>query len=101
MIVSEEQVRNVLIMQRELKAENKRASVAPVKGELSKLPSRTQEINIVKASLSDAPEIRTERVAAIKDHIAQGNYQPTGTRIASKMVNRSLVDSALVQINLK
>lgn len=101
MIVSEEQVRNVLIMHRELKAENKRASIAPTKGELPKLSSHAQEVTIVKVSLSNAPDIREERVAAIKDDIAQGSYQPTSNRIASKMVNRSLVDSALGWVNFK
>ncbi len=101
MIVSEEQVRNVLKIQHDLKSENRRASKAPAKDKLPKLSSHAQEMNIIKVSLSDAPEIRMERVAELKDNIAQGNYQPTGTRIASKMVNRSLVDSALVQANLK
>lgn len=101
MIVSEEQVRNVLKIHRELKAENKRAAKTPIKGNLPMLSSRAQEMKIVKVTLSDTPEIRTERVAALKNNIAQGNYQPTSNHIASKMVNRSLVDSALVQVNLK
>lgn len=102
MIVSEEQVRNVLKMRRELKTENKRATKTPdSKGELSKLSSHTRVIKLVKSSLSEATEVRKKRVAALKEHIAKGKYQPTGTHIASKMVNRSLVDSTMVQVNFK
>jgi flagellar biosynthesis anti-sigma factor FlgM len=102
MIVSEEQVRNVLKMQRQLKVENIQASKTPRnKTELPKLSSHTPEVNLVKMSLFNAPEIRNEKVAKLKEHIAQGKYHPTGTHIASKMVNRSLVDSTLALVNFK
>lgn len=99
MIVSEEQVQNVLKIQRELKAENIQASKTPLnKTELSKIAS---QLKLVKGSLSGAPEVRRERVSAIKDTITQGKYQPASSHIASKMVNRSLVDSTLVRVNFK
>ncbi len=102
MIVSEDQVRNVLKIHSESKTEIKHAAKAPkAKGDLSRLSSHAQAIKLVKLSLSESPEVRKERVTALKDHIAQGKYQPAPTHIASKMVNRSLVDSALVQVNFK
>lgn len=101
MIVSEEQVRNVLKMQRQLIIENKQASRKPKdQTELSNLSTLVPEINLVKMSLSNTPEVRNEKVAKLKENITQGKYQPTGSRIASKMVNRSLVDSALT-LNFK
>ncbi|MGE5607250.1 MAG: flagellar biosynthesis anti-sigma factor FlgM [Bacteroidota bacterium] len=100
MIVSEEQVRNVLKIHYQLQAENKNASRKP-KAEtvLPDLSSRNQEIKFVKVSLADSSDIRKERVAALKDNIAKGKYQPTAIHIASKMVNRSLVDNTLVKVN--
>ncbi len=102
MIVSEEQVQNVLLMQHQLKAENRQASKTPeTKAELPRLSAHTSEVNLVKTSLLNAPEVRKEKVATLKDHIAQGKYQPNPTHIASKMVNRSLVDNALVRVNFE
>mgnify|MGYP000899672162 FL=1 len=100
MIVSEEQVRNVLKIHYQLRAENKIASQQPkTKTELPNPSSRNREVKFVKVSLSDSSDIRKERVAALKDYIAQGKYQPTAIHIASKMVNRSLVDNTLVQVD--
>ncbi|NLW48677.1 MAG: flagellar biosynthesis anti-sigma factor FlgM [Firmicutes bacterium] len=102
MIVSEEQVRNVLKMQGQLKIENVRASKIPRnKAELPKLSPHAPEVKLVKMSLFNAPEIRNEKVAKLKENINQGTYQPTGAHIASKMVNRSLVDSTLASVNFK
>jgi flagellar biosynthesis anti-sigma factor FlgM len=102
MIVSDEQVRNVLMMQRQLKIENKQASRTPKdQAELPNFSSPVPEINLVKRSLSNTPEVRNEKVAKLKEHITQGKYQPTCSHIASKMVNRSLVDSTLTMVNFK
>lgn len=100
MIVSEEQVRNVLKIHYQLQAENKNASREPKdKTEFPNLSSCSREINFIKGSLADTSDIRKDRVAALKDNIAQGRYQPTAIHIASKMVNRSLVDNTLVKVN--
>lgn len=100
MIVSEEQVRNVLLLQRQMKIENKHASKTPAtKAALPKLSSHVQEVNLVKASLSNSPEVRNERIAKLKEHINQGKYQPACAHIASKMVNRILVDNALIRVD--
>lgn len=102
MIVSEEQVRNVLKIHYQLQAENKNASRKPdAKTDLPKPSPRAQDLKFVKVSLSDNSDIRKERVAALKDNIVQGKYQPTAIHIASKMVNRSLVDSTLVKVNFR
>lgn len=101
MIVSEEQVRNVLKMQRDLKAENQLAAkTCNNKARLSTLSS-AQDLKLINVSLAEAPEVREEKVALIKDYIKQGKYQPASTHIASKMVNRSLVDSAMVKIDFE
>lgn len=100
MIVSEEEARNVLKIHCQLQAENKNASRKPeAKTELPNLAAITREINFIKGSLADTPNIRKERVATLKDNIAQGRYQPTAIHIASKMINRSLVDNTLVKVN--
>lgn len=101
MIVSEEQVQNVLKMQRDLKVENRHA--AKTCNNRTKLPiiSSAQDLNLASASLAKAPEVREEKVAIIKDYIKQGKYQPAATHIASKMVNRSLVDNTLIKTNFE
>lgn len=100
MIVSEEQVRNVLKMHHQLQAENRPAAKMPeTNTELSNLSTHTQEISSIMLSLSKTSDVRKERVAALKSNIIQGKYQPTAVHIASKMVNRSLVDNTLVQVN--
>ena len=96
MIVSEEQVRNVLKMHHQLLTENKQASRMPeANTKLSDLSFHTQEIKSIKSSLSNTSDVRKDRVAALKNNITQGKYQPTAIHIASKMVNRSLVDNTL------
>lgn len=100
MIVSEEQVRNVLKIHHQLQAENRNASRMPeANTKPSNLSSHTQDISSIKLSLSKTADVRKERVAALKSNIMQGKYRPTAIHIASKMVNRSLVDNTLVQVN--
>lgn len=99
MIVSEDQVRNVLKLQQLLQAGIKQApQIGETEPKFANLSPDTKRI--INVSLSDTSDIiRKERVAAIKTSIAQGKYQPTAIHIASKMVNRSLVDNTLVQFN--
>ncbi len=56
------------------------------------LSQRGQEVQKAKQALANAPEVRPEKVAALRRMVAQGTYHPPGRQVAEKMLGRSLVD---------
>lgn len=51
------------------------------------LSQSSRQLEALKASLKDTPEINEARVAYFKSEIAQGNYQINSSNIAKKMLN--------------
>jgi negative regulator of flagellin synthesis FlgM len=56
------------------------------------LSAKAQEIQRVKRILDEVPEIREEKVQALKSQIANGTYPVDPDRIAEKMVGEALID---------
>ncbi len=100
MIISEEQIGNILKIQTGL---NIKKGYSQTKSNTKSIEpsSRSAELKLVKSVLLESPEIRQERIALIKENIAQGDYRLTARTIASKMITRSLADSTLNDHNLK
>lgn len=65
------------------KVEKKQPSgLVPDKIEIS---SEAKEVQAAMSALKQLPEIREEKVAAIKKQIQEGTYKPTSAQIVEKM----------------
>lgn len=62
------------------------------KGDGVELSREAQEVLTLKERISQAPEVRQERVAALKRQIEAGTYRPAGRDIAAKMLKARLFD---------
>ena len=94
MIISNSQVQTVL--KANYTNYQKRAQVfekAPLnKADVLVLSNRAKELGIAKEQVLKSPEVRADRINELKKLIQDGNYNVSGTEIAQKMINRSLVD---------
>lgn len=53
-----------------------------------------QELEKARELLNAMPDVRAEKIAAIKPLVEQGSYQVSGKKTARKIVNQSLRESA-------
>lgn len=51
-----------------------------------KLSDQAQQMKSIEARLKDLPEVDSERVAQLKQAIADGSYKPDSSRIADKLL---------------
>lgn len=56
------------------------------------LSTKARDIQQIKTQLADTPDIREDKVRALRAEIEQGTYRVGGDQIAEKMVGESLVD---------
>ena len=56
------------------------------------LSSEARELSALRARLAQIPDVREERVAALREALRQGTYRVSPEEIADKMIARSLVD---------
>jgi negative regulator of flagellin synthesis FlgM len=56
------------------------------------LSTKAREIEQITVQLADTPDIREDKVRALRAQIEQGTYRVGGEKIAEKMVGESLVD---------
>lgn len=61
-------------------------------GDSFTLSAQARELQRVKDLALRAPELRSERVKAVKKEIEDGTYDVSGEEIADKMLTRLLVD---------
>ncbi len=50
------------------------------------LTTRTGEVDQVKKALQDLPDVQSDKVARLKEQVANGTYKVDGTEVAKKMV---------------
>ena len=51
------------------------------------------DIDRVRAKIEQTPDVREDKVAAIRDAVAKGTYAPPTDEVAEKMVRSSLLES--------
>ncbi len=56
------------------------------------LSRESKELQAVRQAVAQAPEVREEKVAELREAIKSGRYDVTGEEIAEQMLARSLVD---------
>ena len=71
--------------------EGQKAGVAGDKVEIS---SQSRELQKIHDILAQTPDIRSEKVAALKKEVAEGRYQVSAENIAAKMIQEILVESS-------
>ncbi|MBN1866240.1 flagellar biosynthesis anti-sigma factor FlgM [Candidatus Sumerlaeota bacterium] len=59
-----------------------------------RISDMSREIDRVRETVMDLPDVRVERVSEIKPLVDEGNYQVESKVIAKKMVDESLRESA-------
>lgn len=92
MIISTSQVQTVLKLQRAYKNNCKVETVSTPKADSLQLSNRAQEMKMAKEMVLKSPDLRADKVNELKKQIQAGKYQVSSEEIASKMVDRSLVD---------
>ncbi len=58
------------------------------------ISEKARDIQQLKALASSGTDIRSERVAALREQIEAGTYNADGKRIADKLVRSALLDKA-------
>ena len=61
-------------------------------GDAVEISSRAREFNMIKKMLESVPEARVELVVRLKTDIANGDYNMDASKIAEKMIKRTLRD---------
>lgn len=56
------------------------------------LSPESKELQAVRQAVAQAPEVREEKVAELREAIKSGTYKPTGAEIAERMLARSLAE---------
>jgi len=93
MIISNQQVQSILKLQTTTLNKQKAADeVLKNKQDTLELSSCAQDLKSTKEIALKSPDIRTDKINELKSNIQAGRYQISGTEIALKMIDRSLVD---------
>ncbi len=73
------------------KAKSKTTKVAGVKGDRVELSAKAKEMQAAREALKQMPDTDDEKVALIKKQLKDGTYKVDSKKIASKMVDESLL----------
>jgi len=92
MIISSQQVSNIIKLQSVFKKQKVNETVAPSKTDILELSARVQELKLAKEMVLKFPDVRADKILELKKRIQEGTYQVSGEEVAAKMINRSLVD---------
>ncbi|MEW6116866.1 MAG: flagellar biosynthesis anti-sigma factor FlgM [Nitrospirota bacterium] len=58
-----------------------------------KAKEKAKEIETLQAQVGTIPEVRTDRVEAVKKAINEGTYNVKGEAVAGKMIREAIIDS--------
>jgi negative regulator of flagellin synthesis FlgM len=56
------------------------------------LSTTAQDVQNLKNAISKLPDVREEKVQALKDQVEKGTYRVDADKVADKMVGESLID---------
>lgn len=77
---ADQQLKNADQMSRETQADSSKVTVS----------SRAEEMAAIHSKLNEVPDVRMERVEAIREQIEAGTYNPDSGQVAEKMLTDSL-----------
>jgi negative regulator of flagellin synthesis FlgM len=63
-------------------------------GDKVEISSRSRDLKKIHDLLGQTPDVRSEKVAALKKAVAEGTYRVSGENIAAKMIEEILVESS-------
>jgi len=69
---------------------------SPQAGDRVDLSSSSQDIQRVKEVLAQTPEVRLEKIRALKGQIERGEYQVDAQAVADRMLQSLLADNRLI-----
>jgi negative regulator of flagellin synthesis FlgM len=75
------------------KAHRAQGSGAVAKADGAALSDASQDISKALALVSSTPDVRADKVAALKAQIQAGTYRPTGDGIAQAILERSKAEA--------
>ncbi|MEJ2639588.1 MAG: flagellar biosynthesis anti-sigma factor FlgM [Desulfosarcinaceae bacterium] len=73
------------------------ASAQRASGDAVTLSTQVRQLQAAREALSAMPEVREEKVAAIRTQIEAGTYEIDGEKIAGKMIEEALLEDALIE----
>lgn len=65
---------------------------ASVPEEKVSLSAQARDVQNIKKAIEELPDVRQEKVDALKEQIHQGTYDVNGEKVAQKMIGESLLD---------
>lgn len=68
---------------------------SPAAGDQVSLSPQVRELHAARAAVAAMPEVREEKVAAIRAQIEAGSYVVDGEKIAGKMIEDALINTHL------
>lgn len=68
---------------------------SPAAGDRVSLSPQVRELEAARAAVSAMPEVREEKVAAIRAQVEAGTYVVDGEKIAGKMIEEALINTHL------
>ncbi|HYH03244.1 MAG TPA: flagellar biosynthesis anti-sigma factor FlgM [Bacillota bacterium] len=93
MIVSGQQVERLLKVQQTTYVKKRMDRIATGnKTDIFELSNYAQELKTATDLVLKSTEVRADKIDELKKQIKNGTYQISGTDIAAKMIDRSLVD---------
>ncbi|NLW60724.1 MAG: flagellar biosynthesis anti-sigma factor FlgM [Firmicutes bacterium] len=95
MLISNQQVNSVIKayeVTRNQKNRTIQATESVRRGDSLLLSPEARELHLIRKNIAQAPEVRSELVAELRESIAKGEYKVTSEQVAHRMLVRSLVD---------
>lgn len=67
--------------------QKKQAEKKQSKDDSTQISAKAKEIMTARAELKEMPQVREEKVAALKEKVQSGNYQVDSKAVAAKILN--------------
>ena len=61
------------------------------------ISATAKELNKLKEIVNSMPDVRTDKVEALKNSIASGSYNVKGDAVAGKLIKSSIVDGLIAK----